>query len=56
MASMDPERYTVVMRKEEAAGEWAWVPSVPELPGCAATEATPEEALRPICESIQFGC
>ena len=53
MSAIDPERYTIVLRKEQSAGEWAWVARVPELPGCAATEATPEEALRHIRESIQ---
>jgi len=48
----DPDLYTIVLRKEESAGEWAWVASAAELPGCTAVESSPEEALRHIRESI----
>lgn len=50
---MDIDRYTIVLRKEEAGGDWAWVARVPELPGCACTEDTPEEALKHIESSIK---
>lgn len=50
---MDPERYTITLRKEESAGEWAWVARIAELPGCAATEETPEAAMKHIQESAR---
>jgi predicted RNase H-like HicB family nuclease len=45
--------YTIIIRREESAGVWAWVARVPELPGCACTEGTPEAALRHIKKSIR---
>jgi antitoxin HicB len=50
--AMQADKYTIVLRKEESAGEEAWVARVPELPGCAATEDTAEAALSHIKLSI----
>lgn len=50
---MDSDRYTIILSRERSHDEWAWVARVPELPGCAATEATAEAALKHIKESIQ---
>lgn len=53
MDDLRQDRYTIVLRQEESKGEWAWVARVPELPGCAATEDSPESALAHIRESIR---
>ncbi len=44
--------YAIVLRREQSGGDWAWVASVPDLPGCVATEETPEGALQHIKVSI----
>ena len=43
-------RYTVVIEKAEGN----YLAYVPDLPGCVATGATPEEAGRHIREAVRF--